>query len=243
MTSDESGAAAKRARAQQGMAKRAGRAPASPVELGEATSAVSAYRPRLAARMIAIADQIVASEGLGAVQARRIAREADCSVGTLYNVFGGLDGLVLAVNRGSLEALGARLETAARAAAGGTAEQRLSALALAYRDFAFGETPRWRTLFEHRMERDAPVPDDYRAYQAKLFELVERSLAEALEADSERATAARALFSAVHGIVSLSLDNKLGRQGYVETELQIRFLLRTVSRGLELSAGDGRDGA
>lgn len=190
------------------------------------------YRQRLEARMTDIAERLVASEGLTAVQARRVAQDADCSVGTLYNVFGGLDGLILAVNRRTLAALGDKLATASRGAQAGAAEVRLLALALAYRDFAFGQTARWRALFEHRMEPGKAVPEAYLEEQAKLFALVESCLVGALE-KSQNTYAARALFAAVHGIVTLALDNKLGSQGAEETEQQIRFLVGTVARGLE----------
>jgi AcrR family transcriptional regulator len=192
------------------------------------------YRQRLEARMTDIAERLVAGEGLAAVQARRIAQEADCSVGTLYNVFGGLDGLIIAVNRRTLAILGDKLGTAARGADGGSAEDRLTALALAYRDFAFGQTSRWRALFEHRMETGKTVPDAYRDEQAMLFTLVESCLDGANDLPAKHQTAARALFAAVHGIVTLALDNKLGAQGAEETESQIRFLVGTTARGMAL---------
>jgi len=183
--------------------------------------------------MTDIAERIIAGEGLAAVQARRIAQEADCSVGTIYNVFGGLDGLIIAVNRRSLAALGSKLGTAARSTSTGTAQERLLALALAYRDFAFEQKTRWRALFEHRMEQGTAVPATYREEQAALLMLIETSLTQAVADPAERATAARALFSAVHGIVALALDNKLGAQGSEETEQQIRFLVGAVARGLD----------
>ncbi len=191
------------------------------------------YRQRLEARMTDIAERIIASEGLPAVQARRIAQEADCSVGTLYNVFGGLDGLIIAVNRRSLAALGAMLGTAARGAGTASARDRLLALALAYRDFAFGQKTRWRALFEHRMEQGVAVPATYRDEQSALFALIEQALTHAVPEPEERATAARALFAAVHGIITLALDNKLGAEDAEETERQIRFLVGTAARGME----------
>ena len=160
--------------------------------------------------MIDIAERIIAGEGLSAVQARRIAQEADCSVGTLYNVFGGLDGLIIAANTRTLMALGEKLGTAVRGTRREALENRLMALALAYRDFAFEQNNRWRALFDHRMEPGKPVPERYRAEQARLFELVEECLDDYIADRAARFSAARALFSGVHGIVSLALDNKLG---------------------------------
>lgn len=194
------------------------------------------YRQRLMVRMTDIAERLVANEGLSAVQARRVAQEADCSVGTLYNIFGGLDGLIIAVNRRSLSALGQKLDTVARSGSGQGIPDRLLALALAYRDFAMDETQRWRAMFEHRMESGGSIPADYREEQDVLFGLVEQVIAHAIADTTHLKSAARALFSGVHGILALALDNKLGAQSADETERQIRFLVGAVSRGLAASA-------
>ena len=53
-----------------------------------------------------IARTILKTEGLEALQARRIATEAGISVGTLYNACGNLDRIVLAANTESLDELG-----------------------------------------------------------------------------------------------------------------------------------------
>ncbi len=190
------------------------------------------YRQRLEARMIDIAERVIAAEGIAAMQARRVAQEADCSVGTLYNVFGGLDGLVVAVNMRTLAALGEQLSATARGAEQGTLEQQLMALALAYRDFAVQQNRRWRALFEHKMEPGKPVPASYREAQASLFALVEAALRGVIADATERFSAARALFAAVHGIVTLALDNKLGGQDAAETERQVRFIVSAAARGL-----------
>lgn len=193
------------------------------------------YRQRLEVRMADIAERVIATDGLASVQARRIAQEADCSVGTIYNVFGGLDGLIIAANTRTLHVLGERLDIAARGAQRGTLEDKLMALALAYRDFAYDQNKRWRALFDHRMPEGENVPDTYRAEQAVLLQLVEGCLAGCLGDADDRASAARALFASVHGIVWLALDNKLGGQGPEETERQIRFIVAAAARGLEIS--------
>lgn len=190
------------------------------------------YRQRLETRMIDIAERLISSDGLSAVQARRVAQEADCSVGTLYNVFGGLDGLIISANTRTLNSLGETLGTAVKGARRGNLEDQLMALALAYSGFAHRQTPRWRALFEHRMEPGAAVPQSYRAEQEALLRLVEECLVGHIGDTAERFSAARALFSGVHGIVWLALDNKLGALGPVECERQIRFIVGAAARGV-----------
>ena len=190
------------------------------------------YRERLAACMVEIAERLMSTEGLAAVQTRRVTGEADCSVGTLYNVFGGLDGLIIAVNGKTLQQLGDALTSAAGAKAGASPEDRLLALALAYFSFATTHNARWRGLFEHRMADGADVPDAYRAHQAQLFVLVEHMMVDLVPDADERHLAARALFSAVHGIVALSLESRLGPYDAQETERQIRFIVTSTVQGL-----------
>ena len=197
------------------------------------------YRQRLEARMIDIAERLLASDGLDAVQARRVAQEADCSVGTLYNVFDGLDGLIIAANTRSLILLGDKLATAGRGAGRGALEDRLLALAMAYRDFALQQNQRWRALFEHRMAPGQQIPDSYRLEQSKLFMLVEECLTGQIADGAERSTAARALFSGVHGIVWLALDNKLGELGPDDSEGQLRFIVKAAARGVLAAAARG----
>jgi AcrR family transcriptional regulator len=206
-------------------------------------------RDKLKARMLEVAERILETEGLQAVQARRVAQEADCSVGTLYNVFrGGLDDLIIEANDLTLQKLGSALEAAtvsnaAMSSPDGPAalaapadprgiEPRLMALALAYLRFAVEHPTPWRAVFEHRLSEKQSVPEWYRESQAALFAIVERVLADVTADEAVRRRAARALFAAVHGIVSLALDRKLGEFDPLETEAQVRLVVGAAARGL-----------
>ncbi len=190
------------------------------------------YRERLKARLLQTAAAIAAGEGLGEMQARRIAEEADCSVGTLYNIFGDIDGVILAVNERTLADLGRALTAAAGRAASAELEARLMILAGAYLDFASANQQRWRTVFEHRLPEARPLPEEYRQDRRRLLALLDAQLEDAIPDPAVRADAAFALFSAVHGIVLLSLDAKLGAFDPERCERQIRFVVGHVVRGL-----------
>jgi AcrR family transcriptional regulator len=190
------------------------------------------YREKLQSAMLSIAARILEAEGLEGLQARRIAREAGCSVGTLYNIFASLDDLILVANAHTLEDLGRALIVARDASAHASLEDRLQALALAYLRFAVVHQKSWRAVFEHHMTSGQPVPAWYREAQAKQFGLVEEVLRDLMPEPIVRARAARALFSAVHGIVALALDRKLGEFDLAETEAQVRFVMAAASKGL-----------
>lgn len=193
------------------------------------------YRTKMRDSMIAIALRLLRDEGLAAVQARRIAQEAGCAVGTLYNVFGGLDQLIIEANALTLEDLGEALTRADAVTFDRPAGDRLLALALAYLHFATEHSRAWRGVFEHQMVAGADVPAWYRERQATLFGRVEAILAGAIDDPRARQSAARALFSAVHGIVALSLDRKLGDFDPQEAERQVRFVVKAVADGLARS--------
>ena len=186
------------------------------------------YRERLRATLLRATEAIIADEGLPAAQARRVAKASGCSVGTLYNIFGDIDGLILAANQRTLQDLGRVLTAVAQRAAGGDTLAQLLALAGAYLDFATANQRRWRAVFEHRLPDDRGVPEDYRQDRGKLLALIEAQLETCIPDNAERADAATALFYAVHGIVLLSLDAKLGPFEPAQCERQIRFIVENV---------------
>jgi AcrR family transcriptional regulator len=190
------------------------------------------YREKLKTAMLSIAARVLEAEGLEGLQARRVAREAGCSVGTLYNIFESLDDLIIVANARTLDDLGRALIVARDASGQAPLESRLQALALAYLRFAIVHEKSWRAVFEHHMTSGQPVPGWYREAQAKQFELVEEVLRDVMPESKTRWRAARALFSAVHGIVALALDRKLGAFDPAETEAQVRLILTAAAHGL-----------
>ena len=195
------------------------------------------YRERLRANTLLVAKRIVTNEGLAALQARRVAVDAGCSVGTIYNLYDGLDDLIINVNAATLEDLGRDLMAERDRSLGANLSAQLTALALAYLSFALDQQPSWRAVFEHQLSKDRTVPDWYRERQAALFAIVESLLTRYVSEPKERASIARALFSAVHGIVALALDQKLGDFDRHATESQIRFVVEAAAFALQSRDG------
>lgn len=190
------------------------------------------FRDRQRVKLREVAETVIGGEGLAAAQARRISRDAGCSVGTLYNIYGDIDGLILAANQTTLHDLAAVLKQEAAQAQGRDLEGRLMALAQGYLAFASANTLRWRAVFEHHLSDDYPTPASYLEDRSHLLELIERELASDIPDPHERGAAARALFASVHGIVLLALDKKLGDFDQAACERQIRFVVGNVVKGL-----------
>ena len=195
-------------------------------------------RARLRDALVAAAEQTITQQGLGSLRARALAEKAGCAVGAIYNVVEDLDDLVLLVNARTLTALERDLIAADRtdepAEGPNAAIARLVRMALAYLDFAAAQTLRWRTLFEHRMPAGREVPAWYREQQQRLFAYVEELLLE-LQADESRvrrALLARSLFSALHGLVVLGLEEKLQTIPLPVLREQVRFVVTAIGRGM-----------
>jgi AcrR family transcriptional regulator len=157
--------------------------------------------------LLEIARDLIASKGLRSLKVRDVAEAADCSIGSVYNEFGDFDGLILTVNRETVQALTARLV----AVPTGDPIRQLHGFAATYLDFATEHANLLRSLFEHRMEQDRPFPEDILIMVMQAFALMHEPLVRLLpDKDSiEVALLARMMFSAVHGIISLGLEERM----------------------------------
>ena len=186
---------------------------------------------------MAAAERAIASEGLAGLKAREIAREAGCALGAIYTIFPDLDALVLTANARTLAAIDAELSAALVADPAKSADPaaQLADLAAAYLDYATRNRRRWDALFAHRMAEGREVPEWYRARQTELFRHLETPLAALCPGLSaaERAVLARSLFSAVHGVVSLGLDQKLSPMPPQVLREQTRSLAAILAKSLE----------
>ena len=181
------------------------------------------------AAAIEAATGVVDAEGYHALNARKLAVAAGCSVGTLYNVFGDLDGVIYQMNLRTAQALHAELETAVKAA-GRRPEDRLHALADAYFDFATAHPRRWDSLFRFRLKGKADGSVG-RTGEA-LFGLLKDSV-NGMVADD----ALLALWAAIHGVVELATQEHLMFYATGSERRYLRLILDTAFRGFAADGG------
>jgi AcrR family transcriptional regulator len=194
-------------------------------------------REELKGALIEAAERVIGTRGLEALRARDLATEVGCAIGAIYNVFPNLDALIIEVNARTLRSFERYLADAAKTpprSGENPAIAELVQLALVYLAFAVAQRPRWRALFEHRMAEPGKVPAWYLDEQARLFGLVERPLARLRPDLDDKALMllAGTLFSGVHGIVSLGLDEKLIALPAAALEEELRKFVRLVGLGL-----------
>jgi AcrR family transcriptional regulator len=188
-------------------------------------------REDLRQRLIDSAETRIAAQGLAAVKARDLAREADCAVGAIYNVFTDLNGLIMAVNGRTFHRLGETVASATAALPGQNPQDALITMSHAYLRFASDNTHLWRALFDLDMSTDMPVPQWYLSELAKLFAHIAAPLSKIFPdyAPAELDLMTRSLFSSVHGIVLLGLQKRISGVPLDRIEHMIALLLSNVT--------------
>lgn len=198
----------------------------------------------LRTKLIEAAEAVIAANGLAALKARDLAKAAGCALGAIYNVFDDMDALILAVNARTLGRLDAALGEAANEAqdrlSRPQAIAQLQRLGLIYLRFAATNWHAWAALFQHRMSPEKPVPDWTLSRPQELFAHIEaplEAIAPEFDADA-RKLFARTLFSAIHGIVLLGLEERPVAVQPKDLEDQISFFVAAVLQGATQSGLD-----
>jgi AcrR family transcriptional regulator len=167
------------------------------------------------------------------LKTRELAREIGCANGAVYNLVEDMDELILRVGSRTLERLDASL-TEAESDGAASPVETLVRIALAYCDFAADNLELWRALFEHRMTPGKPIPAWATAQQMELFRHIYRPLAVLFPKRSAQqlSVTARSLFSAVHGMVTLGLEQKLIAVPVEALRTEIAIIVRATIDGL-----------
>lgn len=189
-------------------------------------------RNRLKQSIFEAAFQKIEKNGLIGLRARDITTEAGCSLGSLYNAYVDLDDLILNVNSHILTILS---ESIGQATTDNIEpEDSLRHLAQRYMDFAYDNYNLWASLFTHTMHDNAPIPDWYIDRTSETFSNVVAPLLK-LRPDlgqEEASQMVRTLFSAVHGIIAINLQERfmtISRQALQE---QIQSFISIYAKGL-----------
>ncbi len=192
-------------------------------------------RTALRDTLIDIAERQIEEIGLAAIKARPLAQAAGCSVGAIYNAFGDLEDIIIAVNGRTFGKLGRHVAAALKDKTDHSATERLVAMSYAYLDYAAAHPNLWRALFELRMSTDMEVPDWYLNELGQLFSYIDGPVQECFPdmEPQDVSLMTRALFSSIHGIVMLGLENRISGVPQDQIHRMIGMILRSVT-GKEL---------
>lgn len=173
------------------------------------------------------AKKIVIEHGYGALTARKLAQEIGYTPGTLYNVFGSMDGLILAINLETLEGLEKALVEVIEK--GGDPEKQIKSMAKIYIDFANSNRNLWLLVFDHSLPKGQKSPEWYHKKIQGLFTRLENVMGR----DKASAIAARTLWSSVHGICYMAQTDKISLIGEYSPYEMADFLIDNFFRGLK----------
>ena len=193
------------------------------------TTTAKSRRTALRDVLIDAAERQIQTGGLTSLRARDLAREAGCALGAIYNAVGDLGELTLAVNARTFHRLGAYVKD--QTPHDTPPVDRLVAMAKAYRLFATENHNAWRALFDIERAPGTAAPDWYLTEMSGLFALIHGPLSEldpnASPQDLDLLT--RALFSSVHGIVLLALEQASAGVPATEADRMIELILRRLT--------------
>lgn len=161
-------------------------------------------REELEQLILSEGQKLMAETGFARFSAREVAKRIGYSVGTISNVFGSVDGLVVAINSRTFTLWADWLERELRNVTG---PGRISALVKGYFDFAESNLNLWAAIYEHRLPPDMEMPEWLANERSGLTDIIAREVAAVLpekeRPDAPRLT--RSLIATVHGHCSFAL--------------------------------------
>ncbi|MEN8840892.1 MAG: TetR/AcrR family transcriptional regulator [Octadecabacter sp.] len=197
---------------------------------------VEMRRAALRDTLIQHAERRITSDGLKNLRARDLAKDAGCALGAIYNVFGDLGDLVLAVNARTFKRLGAAVAESL-ADAPQDATQHLIVMSHAYHHFAAQNFNTWRALFDIERPAGEAAPDWYLQEMGQLFAYIDAPLSVIFpdQTPENRALLTKALFSSVHGIVLLGLDEASAGVPAAHLDEMLSLFLNHLTSSLQIS--------
>ncbi len=171
------------------------------------------------------AETIIINEGYSALTARRIAMDIGYTVGSIYMVFTNMADLVMHINANTVDDLTEQMQQAPFC----VPDHYIVELAKTYVAFADRNFNRWTMIFV----RDTEIPEWYQQKTRQIFSLVEAQFAQLAPNCSAQQSkqAARALWSGVHGICTLSLTHELDAAAVKDVEDAVVLLAKSFIGG------------
>jgi AcrR family transcriptional regulator len=176
------------------------------------------------------AETIVIEEGFQELKVRKVAMDIGYTVGSIYMVFENMADLIMHVKGRTLDDIAEQLK---QVTSEEQADQVIKQLATCYYTFAYQHHNRWSMIFEHRLAENEAIPAWYQEKIDAMFSLVELQFhrLSTSHSASQSSLAARALWSGVHGICTLSLTGKMNLLGSDTVEESVVVLVENFIKG------------
>lgn len=193
-------------------------------------------RKELEALALESAIDIVKKEGLQALTARHLAQTIGYTPGTLYNLFGSMDGLFFLINGLTLDRLHKAIANAAFSPAANGLVETLKIMARTYMKFAHENKALWLMVFHPSVLQEEKAPDWYRQKVKDEFVPLEQALSPLFEGRNahQKALAARVLWSSVHGICLMQITGKIDLISDEDAHTMSDYLIENFIKGLSV---------
>jgi len=171
------------------------------------------------------AETIIINEGYSALTVRKIATEIGYTVGSIYMVFASMADLVTHIKADTVDELIGQLQQVPDC----MPERHIAELSKAYLKFADLNFNRWSMIFV----QDAETPEWYQQKINLIYSQIEAQFAQLAPGctTQQHKLAARALWSGVHGICTLSLTGNLKAEDINDIEDAIVLLVESFLGG------------
>jgi AcrR family transcriptional regulator len=186
--------------------------------------AANYHHGNLRSALLAQARALLDEDGPAALSLREIARRAGVAAPSVYHHFANLDAIFVALAEEGFTELVARLEAAPVNAKGQLAE-----VGLAYVRFAMGNPGLYRLMFGEGLKTSSAESLAVQKLRERAYDRVKAGLRARLP-EEEVATGALYLWSLVHGLALLIIDDRLDT--HADPEQVVRSVLRLAGQGL-----------
>jgi len=178
----------------------------------------------------------MAEVGFGRFSAREVAKRIGYSIGTLYNVFGTLDQLLIAINTRTFQLWAEEV----RAALEKSGPDRIRCLVEAYFGFARANRHSWTAIYDHHLPPDVVLSDEQNQRRGGLTQIIVDEVVAVLpsRAQADAPRLARSLIAVVHGHCVYDLNGSFALMGI---EQPMELALERVRESLN-HAGASVDG-
>jgi AcrR family transcriptional regulator len=173
-------------------------------------------REELAELLLEAGHRHLAEVGFARFSAREVAKRVGYSVGTLYNVFGSIDRMIVMINGRTFMMWADDLE---RRLLTGSLD-RIATLVHGYFEFARNHANLWMAIYDHRLPAGYELDPEQLEPRARLVQIVAREVASVLP-DARRGQSpqlARSLVATVHGHCTFALNGSFDLMGEGDPE-------------------------
>lgn len=194
-------------------------------------------REQLRREVLNCCQELIVAEGVAAVSARRIAGRIGCALGSLYNVYEGIDAVIMEVNGLTLDEIARQVqETVAK---GQPPVATMLELGNRYVAYSHDHYHLWSTLLEYPRQQGLVLPAWYQVKVDRIFAIIADIILPLVAGDRDRADmAGKVLWSGFHGISALAIRGRLSSVRTEAAQVMVASLVRHYLAGLQASHGE-----